>query len=314
MVLYYIMKNKAILLIIFLQLLVVNNYIYSQLFLPFFFNQNMQYDIEKQELGQIGVNYFYENKIDSAIYYYERLSKISNEKTINFNLSVFYGYKRDTNMTLKQIFLYVDKCKNNNFKLGAFTKSPVFNFLNRNSKFNLLIEKCRKLDTCCNRYQDIIERIDYCDLKEQEILGNPKYYNGEKLNEKNFELKNNSKSISDILNNLLLYNNNNLGNSLPILQIIILHMDYSPNEQLKLGRLIINSQDSLGFNKKQAAYIVDRALKNLSLPQEYGTIIINNNKTDSLYKLDNLEQVIERRKKMNLQSLENYLINRQITK
>lgn len=289
----------------------------SQIYLPFFFKQTMQYDTPLQELGQKGVNHYYNNKIDSAIYCYEQLSKLTTNNTVNYNLAVFYGLIKDEQNTLKCIEKYFRNAASNGCSVyGFLVHAPAFRFLSANKEYKAILEKQRlerrKRYPKSNLHDS--ELIEYCDLKEQEILGNPNYLNGNNKTEKNKELQENANKVLKYLMAEKLYGIQQLGCSIAHLELIVLHMDYAPNDQLKFGKLFMNADDSLGYNKKQAAYIIDRALKNLKQPQEYGTIRLYDNNNYAFYQMDDSLKVVERRKLIGMQTLEEYQVNNQITK
>ncbi len=289
----------------------------SQIYLPFFFKQTMQYDIPLQELGQKGINYYYNNKIDSAIYCYEQLSTLTTNNTINCNLAVFYGLLKDEQNTLKYIKKYFENAASNSCCMyGFLVHAPAFSFLSANNEYKAMLEKQRLVRK--NRYPNInlqdSELIEYCDLKEQEILGSPSYLDGNNKVEKYRELQENANKVLKYLMAEKLYGTQQIGCSIVYLEVIVLHMDYAPNDQLKFGEKFMNANDSLGYNRKQAAYIIDRALKNLNQPQEYGTIRLYDNNKYTFYQMDDSLKVIERRKLIGMQTLEEYQLNNQITK
>jgi hypothetical protein len=92
-------------------------------------------------------------------------------------------------------------------------------------------------------------------------------------------------------------------------------MDYDPTSQLKISREMLLMVEQNNYNVSTILYAIDRALKNLGLAQEYGSIVSNRGTVNSvIYKYDGtIEELNSRRAKYGLVPMEvevkNYQIN-----
>jgi hypothetical protein len=163
---------------------------------------------------------------------------------------------------------------------------------------------------------ELTDQIEYYLGKDQEILSNPRFIDNKNKLEKDSLLKQNIIELMEKVDTSKFPLKSEIGTEgIGALHILFLHMDYWPLIQFSIGNKMLSLGSENGYSEKDAAYIIDRSLRNMKKPQLYGTILITNKDGKrELYPVDDLEKVKERREKLGFQSLNDYFQNLSITK
>lgn len=166
------------------------------------------------------------------------------------------------------------------------------------------IDLNRRVDSLINlKYKDVSDPdlaliIECLDAKEQEILMDSAYMNNRKMEDRYARLEANFNIIyPSIKKNKSLPSFKTVGQSLYFFELMVLHMDYNPKLQLKLGKKILASSLKNGNDVGRTLYCIDRALRNLNRKQKYGSIILNRGQSDSeIYKYKGSLKMLNRRR------------------
>ncbi len=287
----------------------------GQLYQHFIFKNNIvgQYDMTLQPIALKALSFYYSKQLDSSAFYYLKLLKsYPSYYQGYYNLSRVYSSKSDKSQVLTSISNYIRLS-------GSDCKCSFLNSVFENFKMDSTIEMLR--DSCCSKFLEYCNKekitnpnqylqLESLDGIEQEILGNT-YLN---KNEKNDLLKLNFKKFLAVIDTNNLPRKDSIGKAIAYVELLILHLDYLPNLQYSLGKKLFKNENR-GYFKKMAAYIIDRALRNLGKPQIYGTLIEKDTEGKfKLYKVDKLKKVIKRRRKIGFQTIEEFQKNKEITK
>lgn len=284
---------------------------FSQVYQPFIFVENKPfvYDTAAQYLGQNALDNYYKKKYVEAVKLYDSLFKLKPYYYQGyFNqarcLAVIGDYERTVKALNNYVLYAKDKC---NCALIKYTKD--FESLNKNKSLDSSLIKC-----CPNSVEKVkngklMSQLIVLDAVEQEVLGNDN-------SEREGKLKENFKVFCSLVDTINFPSVKDIGDKgINAVSIIILHADYYPTIQNSLGRKLMKQYKKKGYNVKQIAYIIDRSLRNLGRPQLYGTILSEDGSGKRvLYKYDNLEELVKRRKELGFQSYEEYLKNKSILK
>lgn len=305
--------NKVIYLFTFL-----SSQAFSQIYQPFIFidNRPMVYDVPLQELAQKALTFYYFRTLDSSVYYYNLLlNKKPSYYQGYYNLARAYALKNDYKGTINALSNYVSNVKEE-CNCSFLTDVDSFKPYKDSVAFKAIVTKC-----CGSFLKYVLEKkitqpekllkITYLDGKEQEILGNDSLYKNR--SEQIQQLKRNFAAFTQVIDTTNFPSAASIGKGIELIQLIVLHADYYPGIQFSLGQKLLSCSEEKGYNPKMAAYIIDRALRNMGKPQLYGTILLRNNAEVTLYNYDDLEKLKERRKKLNFQTVDEYLKNQSIT-
>ncbi|MFO0322091.1 MAG: hypothetical protein ACK504_06665 [Bacteroidota bacterium] len=301
--------------LIFLLLISYQN-IVSQIYQHFIFVNDipMQYDMPLQITAERGIRDFYLENLDSAVFYYNKLLLLKpSYYQAHYNLARVYAKKKDLKNTKLSLEKYIEFSKEN--CKCSFLGIKDFDAIN-----DTLFQKYKII--CCNQFDwyvkenkltnpQLLFKLEEIDGKEQEILGN-----SENREKQKTMLKANFQEFCQLIDTTNFPTEQEVGRGIGLIQLVILHLDYYPSIQYNLGYKLLN-QSERGYSKKMAAYIIDRALRNLGKPQLYGTILNKNDNGQTertLYFYDDLEKVKARREILGFQSIEDYLKNLSITK
>lgn len=292
----------------------------SQIYQHFIFVNNipLNYDMPCQQLAQKAIIYYYNGNNDSSIFYYRKLLHLKPDYYQGyFNIAKAYAQKQDYRNVMDCLKKYVRLSK----------EKCICSYLTETEEFKTIIDSLPFLpvkDSCCYyqnkyaidnklRHPEVLSKLQYLDGREQEILGNTNYWQkdgsaGEAL------LKNNFTEFAALIDTTNLPGHEDIGKGTGLVQLIVLHCDYYPSIQYNLGKKILISKEK-GYDPKMGAYIIDRSLQNMGKPQLYGTVLLKNNTGEEiLYQYDDLEEVKKRREKLHMQTIEEYLKNKSITK
>ncbi len=281
----------------------------------------MEYDTVQQMIAQKASSFYYQHLYDSSAYFYAQLNQQRPEKyEIAFNYALALAASGNQEKSLLLLESYVqyagDKCH-----CSFFEENEHFQRYANHKKFIDLGKQCRNnLKKFATKEKTtnylLSDKIQYYLGKDQEILNNPLFLNGLNTELKNEQLHSNLMRALRLIDTTRLPTLTEVGTAgTGALSILFLHADYLPNFQLSMGKKMMALGGEQGYSKKNAAYLIDRAYKNLSLPQLYGTILEKNPSGKyELYRTDNLEEMKKRRLELGFQAIEDYLHNLQITK
>jgi hypothetical protein len=310
----YKMKFRVIISTLLLSIIFLNP-LRAQIYQHFIFIEGKPfvYDVPNQQLAEKAIGFYYQGINDSAIFYYKKLiEQKPNYYQAYFNIAKIYARQKDYLNVEKSLIKYVQYAKEN----------CSCSFLNETEEFKTFSDSTSlaliKKDCCANHEKyvsdnklakpDLLLALQFIEGKEQEILGN-NIANREEL------LKANFSEFNRIVDTTFLPGHSDIGKGTALVELIVLHTDYYPEIQNSLGKKILISAETKGYNPKMAAYIIDRSLRNMNKPQLYGTILIQNEKGESIsYQYDNYDALVKRRKELGFQSLEDFLKNKSITK
>ena len=272
----------------------------------------------KIENGQITRNYnadeyaayfmmaFSEKDYNKAINYLDSIDLLGegDHKTL-YNKAICYAHLENTDSVQKYIADYLFYEGEYQKRPGIFKFSLLFDYI---TKDELLLAEYAKLEnTFCDTLSncDFSMRIQVCDFKEQEILMDRTFINNKKVELRYELMANNSEPIIQILEKQGLPTKKEIGTSLALLEIIILHMDYSPKEQLKWSKKMLRVSEKQAYSARRAIYAIDRSLRNMERKQKYGSLIDNRGTSESsVYPYrGSLKRLNKRRKKYQLHPL-----------
>jgi tetratricopeptide (TPR) repeat protein len=282
----------------------------SQVFQPFIFREaSFLPDTVLQATANRGMNCYYHMQYDSAVVFYKQLLQAKPHYYVGyFNLAVFYARMQEFGHAMDALEKYIalsdKKC---NYPVMQF--SCHFNALHDSARFVRLLKLAKRKDE--HRKEKVCQpslrdQLYYLVALEQEWLGNVNMSFSERsdsIRARVFE------PMLQLLDTTHLPGKRELGAATAYLGLLILHADYLPAVQVSLGKqMLVRAED--GFEPKQAAYIIDRGLRNLHLPQRYGTILTSSAKGEhSLYTVDDWNLMVERRRALHFQPIEEYIQN-----
>ncbi|MFH1004735.1 MAG: hypothetical protein V1781_04470 [Bacteroidota bacterium] len=279
------------------------------------------YDTTLQKIAYISSNYYYHNQFDSSAYYYEKLIKSNPEKyTLYYNQAVDYASLGNVDKAMKSLKQYYSK-GGDNCHCSFMKLNPRFISLAENKSYKKLINKCYRVGKHnakkmkISRYE-LSDTIQFYLGRDQEILNSPRYIDGNNKQEKDSLLKMNLFNLLNNIDTTFLPVKSEIGiGGTGALHVLFLHVDYLPSVQYSIANKMLSMGQEKGYSMKNAAYLLDRSLRNMHKPQLYGTIISpSTNGKRELYPVDNIEKVKQRRKELGFQPLEESLKNYSITK
>lgn len=297
---------KRILFFIF----IVGKY-FGQIYQPFIFLENKPfvYDTAAQYLGQKAIDSYYKKQYVEAVKIYDSLFILKPSYYQGyFNQARCLALIGDYERTIKALSNYVAYAKDEcSCTLIKYTKD--FEDLNKNKSLDSFLVKCCSNSVEKVRNEKLMAQLIVLDAVEQEILGNNN-------SERKGKLKENFKVFCSLVDTTNFPSVEDIGDKgINSVSLIILHADYYPTIQNSLGRKLMKQYKKKGYNVKQIAYIIDRSLRNLGQPQFYGTILSEDGSGKRvLYKYDNLEELVKRRKELGFQPYEEYLKNKSLLK
>jgi hypothetical protein len=272
-------------------------------------NKPFVYDTAAQYLGQKALDNYYKKQYPEAVKLYDSLFELKPSYYQGyFNQARCYVLIGDNKRTVEALNKYVfyakEKC---NCALIKYTKD--FEDLHKNRDIDSSLAKCCSYSKGKVGNEELMSKLIVLDAVEQEILGNDNA-------DRKARLRENFKAFCDLVDTTDFPGVKDIGeDGINSVNTIILHADYYPTIQNSLGWKLMKQDEKKGYSVKEAAYIIDRSLRNLNRPQLYGTISLEDqNGKRALYKYDDLEKLVKRRKELGFQPYEEYLKNKSILK
>lgn len=259
--------------------------------------------------------------ISEAVRYLDSIALAGeNDYKLMFNKAVCYSILKEEDSTQKYLTAYL-QCEGNFSKVpGVIKYSNLAQSIEKNEKLKVLYsqledEFCQTVTNC-----ELALKIQFCNFKEQEIMMDTAFNNGKNTAVKYDLMRDNFSFIKDQLNGIGFPNKEEIGASLGLLRVLILHMDYDPKEQLKWAKKMLRQAKKDGSDFGNIIYAIDRSLKNQGKKQKYGSIIYNRGTKESqiyIYR-GSLKRLNKRRAKFDLNAISedesSILINESISK
>lgn len=287
----------------------------SQVFQPFIFREGTFFpDTALQSIANRGMDHYYHKEYDSALVCYKRLLEMKKDYYQGyFNMAVFYAKMSEPKHAIDALTTYI-KLAGERCNYPALMHSTHFRSFRDSSRFGSLLKQARDSDARLKEKVSqpaLREKLFYWVTLEQEWLGNSSM----SVSERNDSIR--ASVFEPFLqqtDTAFLPGKKELGAAAAYLSLLILHADYLPSAQVSLGMQMLDRRKG-EFDPKHAAYIVDRGLHNLHSPQRFGTILNTAPSGElSVYEVDDWAQMVQRRKSLDFQPIEEYLQNLNIYK
>ncbi len=269
----------------------------------------MKGDTVSQKIANRASRYYFLNQTDSALAAYRQLYARKPSYRLEYNLAVVFMLQNQPDSALNYLKKYI---AHKNHCECAYLLNPVFDGIRNSDDFISIKSNCDSIQKQKGIQNiELYNRLAYLFGKEQEILNASGYKN---VTEQRRQLTAEFLALVDSVGFPSKSDISSRG--LNHFQTLLLHADLFPEKQVELATKILHSKHRKEYHEKQLAYTIDRGLCNMNKPQLYGTILAENPKTKEtcLYQYDNYKKLLKRRKKLDFQSVEEYLKNRNITK
>ena len=306
---------------LYIYFIVISNVTYAQLYNLYYIkidSGKFYYDTLSNSYSIQFMNNYSGKNYSKAISYLDSLClNGKNDFKIDYNKAICYKKLNYEDSAYYYASKYIHNQDISKILIGLIKKSILFDNLKSDEMLIDYLNNLEKIKYKSLTKLDFAYEIEYRDALEQEILMDTMYYGNNNLKDKYFKLKKNADPIIYYLdNNINFPTIDEIGNASNLLFLIILHMDYDPENQYILANKLLDIADINNYPKGKILYCIDRSLKNQNKKQKYGSIIINRSLPDAkIYKYKGSQKKINKlRAKYNLVPIEEEIKNQQINK